>query len=361
MLLEFDDSYLLGLGGWIFGLAVTCYLLLRGRRRFRTPNARRCIHALLSLWILLVMLTGFELYFAFMFDATDSFNMSLVSRKWFRKYVAPQQRGLEFQSGGGLTYRDDQEFRSPHSSEKHILFIGDSFTFGHGLKRVEDRFSNRIRTQLEQEHPGEFIVSNLADAGTDLHWVEAALQHVFEEPIRVDYVVYVMCLNDIETFHPRHRTYYSEDWSQGPQTFPFTHSYFFNLIYYRIRQFTVPQVRDYYGFVRDYYDSEPFERMQAKLAEVNRLCAKHDCQLIVVTFPFLHSIDDYTFAEAHAKITAFCEEAGIRSVDLLPALQPHADQTLTVSRFDAHPNERANRLAADYLYEQLSSLWLSGD
>lgn len=354
MLLEFDDRYLTGLACWILLLGLSLWLLLKLRRKLHTSRGLTAANAGLSLWLLLVLLTGCELYFAFMFDETDSFNMTQVSRKWFRRYVEPHQFALTFSSGESTLYRDDREFQPPGPSQTHVMFIGDSFTFGHGIKRVEDRFSNRLRDTLDSRAPGRFVVSNLADAGRDLHWVEAVLERVFDSGIRTELVVYVMCLNDIETFHPRHRTYYQDLGSHGPDFFLFQDSYFLNLLYFRVRQFSVPAVRDYYAFVEEYYRSEPWQRMRGKLAEVHQLCRNHDCQLAIVVFPFLHRLQaESGFTDAHRVIGEFCRDEAIPCVDLLPMLQQHAEENLTVSRFDAHPNVRANQLAAEEIERQL--------
>lgn len=355
MLLEFDDSYLIGIAAWCVFL-VGCFWFLLKRRQRAGDRGKTVINACLSVWLLLVMLTGCELYFAFIFDETDSFNMTNVSRKWFRKYVEPEQQALTFSTGETTLYRDDVEFRKPTNDEKHLLFIGDSFTFGHGVKDVSDRFSNVVRARLESEGREDVRVSNLADAGRDLHWVEAMLQRSFDSGIRADVVVYVMCLNDIETFHPRHRTYYTELGQHSPTFFLFRDTYFFNLLYFRLRQFTVPDVKDYYSFVEEYYSSEPWERMQSKLITVNELCESHDSELVVVVFPFLHQLENYRFTAAHSKIDAFCETQKIPVIDLLPALQSHSDEGLTVSRFDAHPNVLAHKLAAERIYEGVMPL-----
>ncbi|MGH7130303.1 MAG: SGNH/GDSL hydrolase family protein, partial [Planctomycetaceae bacterium] len=323
-------------------------VLLRLRRRWKTRTWRlRTVHLLLSLWMLLAVLTGFELYFALIYDETDSFNMTNVSKKWFDRHVAGHEQTLEFGDGQGVRYRDDRPF--PEEIEPdghHVLFVGDSFAFGHGVPDVSDRFSNRVRAELERSHPGEFVVSNLANAGTDLHWVEALLMALFQNGHEIDTVVYAMCLNDIETFHPRHRTYYQGFGGPGPSLWLFRETYFFNLMYFRVMQFTRPEVRGYYDFVREYYEGEPWQRMRQTLDEVNRLCENHGAELRIVVFPFLHNLGpDYEFHTAHEQIVAYGREADVPVLDLEPVLSPHVEEGLTVNRFDAHPNERAHALA----------------
>jgi len=354
-LLYLDDGYLIGLLVWLAMLPSALVLLLKLRRRVRTrPKPLLVIHGLLSLWLLCLLLTGGELYFALVYDETDSFNMTKVSQKWFRKHVEPQQKAVTFSNGQGIAYRDDQTFGQPAEGEHHICFVGDSFTFGHGIPRVQDRFSNRVRAGLDRDHPGQYRVSNLARAGVDLHWVEVALQQLFQAEYRIDTVIYVICLNDIETFHPQHAEFYNKLGAHGPQAFLFRESYLLNLLYFRLRQFTVPAVRDYYAFLDSYYQGPPWDRMQVKLDSVRELCRENGAELKIVVFPFLHNLGpDYSFRAAHRKITDYCQQRGIPVLDLEPVLTPHVGDGLRVNRFDAHPNERAHQLAAEALLRNL--------
>ncbi|MBD3676631.1 MAG: SGNH/GDSL hydrolase family protein, partial [Planctomycetaceae bacterium] len=323
--------------------------LLKLRRGSREKSTRKYfVNAGMSLWLLCLLMTALEFGFAVGYDRTDSFNMSNVSKKWFRKYAEPDEKILRFRANEGIVYRDDEAFpESIPDDTRHICFLGDSFTYGHGINRVSDRFSNQVRQQLNRDSEQPYVVSNVGKPGTDLFYAEAILENLFEEEIRVDTAVYTLCLNDIESFHPDFQTYYSGDWMKGSDFFLFRDTYFFNLLYFRIQQAQRPQVKNYYDFVREYYAGEPWERMKEKLSDINRLCEEHDCEFRVVIFPFLHNLgDDNPFSEVHEQIVAFCEEQGIPVIDLLSILEPHTQEGLVVSRFDAHPNERANELAA---------------
>ena len=163
-------------------------------------------------------------------------------------------------------------------------------------------------------------------------------------------MVYVVCLNDIETFHPRHKTYYVDLQQHAPGFVLWKHTYFFNLMYFRLRQFTVSDFRDYYRFVREYYDGEPWRAMQRKLDRVNRLCRSHGAKLEVVVFPFLHNLGpDYPFRDVHGQWAEWGTGRDVRVLDLLETLEPHVAAGLTVNRYDAHPHERAHALAAEAL------------
>lgn len=344
-------GYLIAMSLWLAGGVLAFVGLLRLRRKWKDrPRRLRWVHVLLSLWMLLAALTGVELYFAVIYDESDSFNMTNVSQKWFRRHVAPQQRTLEIDPTRriGVTYRDDVPFPTEVGPDQHhICFVGDSFTFGHGIPDVKHRFSNRLRSALATSSSVRFVVSNLADTGKDLPWIELLIRTLLESGPRVDSFVYVMCLNDVEGFAPATAEFYQELGAHKPQFFLFRETYFLNLMYFRMMQFTQPEVRDYYSFVHDYYEGEPWERMRETLADVSAMCRRQQVEFRVVIFPFLHNLGpDYPFRGVHEQIVAACAEEEIPVLDLAPVLAPHVTEGLRVNRFDAHPNERAHALAA---------------
>ena len=342
-------GYLIAMSLWLAGGGLAFVGLLKLRRRWKErPGRLRWVHVLLSLWMLLAALTGVELYFAVLYDESDSFNMTNVSRKWFRRHVHPEQRSLVLGDRVAL-YRDNREIPSEiGADQQHIAFVGDSFTFGHGVPEVEHRFSNRLRSALARRSPGRFVVSNLADTGKDLPWIELLIRTLLESGPRVDTFVYVMCLNDVEGYAPETAAFYRDLGRHEPQFFLFRETYFLNLAYFRVMQFTRPEVRDYYSFVRDYYEGEPWQRMRETLADVSAMCRRQNVEFRVVIFPFLHNLGpDYPFRGVHEQIVTACAAEEIPVLDLAPVLSPHAGEGLMVNRFDAHPNERAHALAAE--------------
>jgi GDSL-like Lipase/Acylhydrolase family len=359
--LPFD--YLLGMTGWLAALAGALVGLLRWRRQLRSGrNAgairraqRKWSNLGLSLWMFLAMLTLVELYFAVIYDQSDAFNMTNVSKHWFERHVAPVQKVLRFRDGQGTIYRDDRPFLTKVAETQHpICFVGDSFTFGHGVARCADRFSDRVAASLEQKFPGRFVVSNLADAGRDPHWIEALLLALAKDELPVRTVVYTICLNDIETFDERTEEMYKKKPPWMSQLFLVRNTYFLNLLYSRIRHASSSEGGGYYSFLEESYSGPPWTKMRSKLDTIRQLCVQHGFDLRIVIFPFLSDFGaEYPFVEAHRLIVEFCRETGIPVLDLGPVLLPRASEGLTVNRFDAHPNERAHAIAAEAIERKL--------
>src|SRR5262249_45834885 len=151
MLFDLPFDYVLAMACWLAVLAVSFALLIAVRRRMRRrrlgmkPENGMAPHRLLwvnlgiSLWIFLASLTVVELYFAVVYDASDAVNLTNVSKHWFKRHVEPGQKVLEFSDGRQTVYRDAREFpKTLPGGVRQICFVGDSFTFGHGVEHVAD-------------------------------------------------------------------------------------------------------------------------------------------------------------------------------------------------------------------------------
>jgi hypothetical protein len=240
--------------------------------------------------------------------------------------------------------------------QRHLCFAGDSFTFGHGVRNVADRFSDRIAAELESRHPGQFVVSNIGLPGLDLYTIYELLEDAIGRQPHIDVVVYTLVLNDIECFEKEAGPYYERIDHNRPRFFLLRDTYFYNFLYFRLVQFTQPEVRDYYSFLQGSYDGKAWERMQGELRALDNLCRANGIELRVAVFPFLNELgDDYPFRNAHEKIRTLCEHAEIPVLDLEPVFRKHTGEDLTVGAFDAHPNERAHGIAAEAMLDRLLS------
>jgi hypothetical protein len=344
---DLPEEYLLGMAAWLAAGAVCFVALLMLRRRARKKRgfAWRLANAGLGLWVFLAAMTLVELYFAVVYDQSDSFNMTKVSQHWFQRHVRLNADG----------FRDDQPFpRSIPPGMKRLCFVGDSFTFGQGIKDPADRFSDRIRRRLESTRPGAFLVNYVGDTGIHVRLVANLVEKTVERGYQIDYLVYTICLNDIELYEPEVVRMQKRLDGQSPRFFLFRESYFLNMLYFRILQARLPDVRNYYSMLPDSYRGPPWQGMHRTLEELRKFCQSHNIELRIVIFPFLHNLGkEYSFDPAHEQISSYCREAGLACLDLKPVLLPHAGEGLTVNRFDPHPNERAHKIAAEAMEQDL--------
>jgi hypothetical protein len=340
-------GYVAGLALWLMGLALSLIVCLRFRRaRKLKQQSLLPVNAGLSLWFVCALLTLAEIYCACFVDQSDAFNMTNISQRWFRKYIEAQRNTAGF--------RDRREFkRVVPDGHKRICFVGDSFTIGHGLRRYEDRFSDRLEAFLDERFPGKYQVANLADPGLETSLIVARVKALLKQGFQIDTLVYVFMLNDIEGYDPRTEQVIRQLQQGEPKFFLISQTYFLNWLYFRWRQATGPG-NAYFPHLVESYSQEPWNGLKRKLDELKEECRSEKVDLRFVIFPFLHNLDDhYPFHAAHQKLIKYCRDANIPVLDLEPVLKPHVSEGLMVNRFDAHPNERANEIVAEALKDQL--------
>src|SRR5579863_2930126 len=121
------------MGVWIVILAAAFYGLLRLRQTARRQPRRIWMWSAnlgLSLAMLVAVVTAAELGFACFADFSDTFNISNVSKRWLVLHIDNEQNEAGFRDREAFT-----KFVSP--GQKRIVFLGDSFTAGHGIKRID--------------------------------------------------------------------------------------------------------------------------------------------------------------------------------------------------------------------------------
>jgi hypothetical protein len=212
---------------------------------FRRPRGSRdswprliAGNLLVFLFLLSLLFVAGETYYRFVCDASDAVNYTKVSARWFQRYWIRNAIG----------FRDNLEYSlAIQPGKRRVSFVGDSFTAGHGIKSVEDRFANRIRAA----HPG-WEIHVLALLGADTEEENGLLEKCLREGYQLDQVVLVYCLNDVADLLPEWKDmmksvrtdFRSKNWFVQ-------HSYLVNTLYYRWISTHDPQLRNYFRFVRD--------------------------------------------------------------------------------------------------------------
>jgi len=194
-------------------------------------------------------------------------------------------------------------------------------------------------------HPG-------FDTGDEIKAIKTAASHGYE----FERVVLVYCLNDISDIMPEwKKTVDGMVTNKLRQNWFVDNSYFLNSIYARIVLRRDPNLRGYCDFVLKGYAGAEWAQQKARLAEFVNLVRAHDGKVYVVTFPFLHALGpQYPFAFVHRNLDDFWHSLSIPHLDLLTVYSNASPNELVVNRFDAHPNEHANKIAAEAIGKFLS-------
>lgn len=320
------------------------YLFRYSRTRGGLGGWRRILLINLLSFFVLVGLAGLggELYYRYIYDTTDSLTYTKVSQQWVARYC-------NYNSGG---YRDNVDYPLERMADRRrISFLGDSFTAGHGIKSVEDRFPNLIRAR----HPG-WEVHVLAKFGLDTGFELELLKTVRQSGYEFDQVVLVYCLNDIADLFP--------DWSHTLSDlfadvnrggWLRRNSFFVDTLYHRYKAARDPRISQYYSFVREGYRGQLWETQKTRLKAMRDFVEANGGRLLVVTFPFLQlEGPDYEYQFVHDQLDEFWRRLGVPHLDLHPVFAGELPAKITVNRYDAHPNEYANLLAAEKIDQFLT-------
>ena len=288
-----------------------------------------------------MVLLGLEVFYRFVYDATDSFALAKTSQRWFARHYQENSWHV----------RDDVDYQDARTSgRRRVTFLGDSFTNGHGVADVDQRFANRLRAM----HP-EWDVQVLARDGLDTGAELTLLTRKLAEGYQTDDLVLVYCLNDIGDLIPEWRrtvdALYAEQAAAG---FLVRNSYAINFLSLRWRSRSSPEIAGYYPQLVAAYASARWQVQSTRLRRLATLTAAHGIRLWVVTFPFLQLLGpDYPFRVAHERLDALWPALGVAHLDLLPVFAGRPPESLAVNRYDPHPNETAHALAAQAIDELL--------
>ncbi len=319
-----------------FGAAAAAWLRGMGRELRRRPGLVPLlgINALLIAVLISSGLLAGEIYYRFVHDTTDAFTLTKVSRRWFARHYHPNSLGIR---DSLATY----EMKIPEGRQR-VTFLGDSFTAGHGVADVERRFANLIRNSQEDWNVHVFNMNGW-ETGDEL----LALDRILRAGYELNTVVLVYTLNDLSDLVPEWQANLERIHRNLEPPLAFEHSYFLNMIYFRWQALANPDLRDYYGFVREAYAGEPWRSERLRLQALHQTVIRGGGSLLVVTFPFLHEVGPgYSYGPVHEQLADFWRERGVPHLDLLPSFSAHSPAELVVNRHDPHPNEFAHAVAA---------------
>ena len=343
---EENATFALFLATPLVSLGLLLLFVRRARRNKAPPGWGRLVagNALVLLCLVTAILLAGETYFRFFYDTTDSLAFTRISERWVQRHWRVNTAGC----------RDNVEYsRALTPGKRRISFVGDSFTAGHGIKDVADRFPNRLR----RAHP-EWEIHVLATVGLDTGSELAVMKKALARDYQIDQVVLVYCLNDIgDLLPPQANSSERVRQELDHGNWFVRNSYMVNLWYHHYWAAREPNLRDYFPFVREAYRGTTWQQQQERLKAFRDLIQAQGGHLAVVTFPFLHALGpSYEYRAVHKQLDQLWLELGVPHLDLLPVFGGLPSSQVTVNRYDAHPNERANRLAAEAIDQWLQRL-----
>lgn len=242
----------------------------------------------------------------------------------------------------GLRDRDYDVAKPPGTIR--ILMLGDSLTFGWGVK-IEDTPAKMIERKLNEGAAQKRY--EVINAGVGNYNTVQEVTYFLNKghKLNPDVVVLNYFINDAEPTPLKKQSFLAEHSYAavvGLSAFDtLSRSYFGKADW-----------REYYsGLYRD--DSAAWQAAKKAIADLAAYCKQRDIRLMVVNYPELHILKDYPFAKVTAAIRDLAAAHNAPFLDLLPSVADLVPETLWVSPTDAHPNAIANARFSDAMLQTL--------
>lgn len=293
------------------------------------------------LWTLVV---AGETYLRYVYDQTDSYGLTLTNWSWFKRHVDGRLNSDGFR---------DAEFSAANTpGVTRVDCVGDSFTFGWGVKDPADCWPQRLDAALARSAPGRYRVRNFGVVGLTTG-VEADIVDRIEHQGGTSHVILGYCLNDPDDLMPPDTWFRREDQPRVPFIDP-TRSFVADFFWFRFKLARDPRVAGYFDWeVRAYVDPAIFDQQKARFRRIADTCRRASMRLDVVVFPMFSAWGEtYGLDVCHERVAAAWKELGVDVIDLRAAYRGIPGSDLAVNRLDGHPNERAHEIAAQTVLER---------
>lgn len=306
-----------------FEIAFILKMIAKSKLKDRIKNN---LTSLFSIVIILVLL---ECIFMFV-PRSHGVGYTLGAKIWKKKYWHP------INSYG---YRDNE----PKKADKSILFVGDSFTAGHGVKDIEDRFSNVFADSIE--------TINIGKDGADTRMeYENTINFIKQSDIKPFAIVLQYFGNDIEVAASEHNKSLKRHapYNDVPRFFELfiKGSYLLNYIYWL---YPHSDSKPYIDFLsRAYKNQEIFESHKRDLKKIIDFSNDNSISLYVVIFPFLVSPE--TSKDIYVdSVKAFFDKHYVKTIDVSVLVENVDVKDRIVNSSDAHSSPLVNLMIAESL------------
>jgi len=266
----------------------------------------------------------------------------------------------------------DREFPMvPKPGIFRILCLGDSLTFGNGVK-TQDTYPKQLESMLNVDGEQKYDVINTGVPGFDT-WQEVTYLREYGWRFKPSLVIIGFYSNDIVPRPERIPQIVNESGfkkKQGVQGF-----FSYKVIHLLKRSRLLLLLRDRYqklvnrispppgyrhklsllnGTV-DTFIERGWKEVESSLKEMLELGKKHGFSLVLVQFPMPDQLlKHYPYASYQRKLKAIAHRHNVDFIDLLPAFRKNFDGFGSLFiEWDGHPNPRAYNIAARELTEYL--------
>jgi len=264
----------------------------------------------------------------------------------------------------GFRDRDRQAAKNPGTFR--VLALGDSFTFGAGVRDASDLYPALLERSLNESAPPgtTFEVVNTGlrgmNTGDQIDYLAERGLDLKPDLITVGHVP-----NDAETEALKRAR---RDRRLASTWLP-THYHVllnrYSFTYYIVRQNALHLIARLTGktgaesesaqYLRSLYRGDHLAEHERRMLQLTRLGEERGVPVVWIAFPQIGFVQDGVdpLDDVHDALMGITDRNDLKLVDLGPAIRASDAPTLTVSPWDGHPNEAVHRIAAAELRGRL--------
>lgn len=335
-----------------FGVSfiIFCCLLVTIRRSANQWLKQAVVAICAAVMTLVGTFTLAEAYFRFVYDESDSLGFLSIAHKWQDRHVSLNG-----------SYLRDREFNpQKRPGELRVAVIGDSIAFGWGINDPNNRFGNRLE-RLLRSGGKDATVYNLGRYGFGTSdEINTFHDHEF---LDFDLVIWQYFLNDMfSTGENPNPTIVSQANDRlkpkGLPAWATQKSVLVEFIYWHLTMGYDETFRELnYAYLAGYDDPNLLGRHKQQIGTFLGELKTKKIPVIVIIFPFLNHPQLQAKAEPYERqLSEWFEQSGADSViHVSTAVESIPNNRLVVGRFDNHPNEIVQQLAAEQLYQRIKT------
>ncbi len=325
----------------VFLLIAIAFIALFFARVWRTPSPLRlatincCLLVSSATFTLIALEAVARVFLVF----PDSMATTRVSELWWARHWTPLN---------ALGYRDIPHAEQRTSDTKTLFIVGDSFAAGHGIARFEDTFHQHLARDLGNGWDVVVIATPGMSTRDELDAIAAY-------PLKPDAIILAHVWNDVNSALQAHGIAIPGKPAMNKALRPIVlRSYFLDFVYWRMRGLRAP-MRSYLDLILSAYeDGELWETHKADLGKFTEFAQEHSAPLLVATFPALEDVQGSRTTSS--RVADYFRSRSIPVIDFAEVFSDADPRSITVNRFDSHPNEATHKQIADILYPELQQL-----
>jgi hypothetical protein len=244
-----------------------------------------------------------------------------------------------------LGFRDEE----PKKGNNTVFFVGDSFTAGWGVKKIEDRFGevtarelNKLGKPINEINLGRYG----ADTRLEYHIFETFIK---KTNIKPNHIVLQYFVNDMDKLIPNNikcdlPPLNIPTWKKTMIEGSYLANYISNIYPLQNNKF-LPKECDYLEKLKLVYRSDSiWKQEEIQLYKFQNFCLNNKINMTIVFFPFMEDLKQAQKLGIEKRVSTFCRKYNINFLDASNLLSKISREKRQVSKVDSHASAEVHNI-----------------